>query len=213
MLTHCIILHMCAKQRRAEPLSPEDRRRAIVDAVIPLLVERGASVTTREMAEAAGIAEGTIFKVFPDKTALIHEAVRVSFDPEQVRSKLSEIYAEAPLEVQVAEAARLLIEWFEGVISVISVLRTVPHSPTDTAPGPPPFVAEANAAINDAIAVIFERHRDRLRIEPRRAASALRGLLLASSHPTMSLSERLTVDEIVGILLEGIVVPVESVVG
>ena len=63
---------------RAEPLAPDDRRRAIVEAVIPLLVERGATATTRQMAEAAGIAEGTIFRVFPDKAALIHEAVRVS---------------------------------------------------------------------------------------------------------------------------------------
>ncbi|HUO45747.1 MAG TPA: helix-turn-helix domain-containing protein, partial [Acidimicrobiia bacterium] len=62
---------MSSKKARAEPLAPEDRRQAIVEAVIPLLVERGASVTTREMAEAAGIAEGTIFRVFPDKCALI----------------------------------------------------------------------------------------------------------------------------------------------
>lgn len=204
---------MCARHRRAEPLAPDDRRRAIVEAVIPLLIERGAAVTTRQMAEAAGIAEGTIFRVFPDKAALIHEAVRVSFDPGPVQRQLSEIYPEASIEVQLAEAARILLEWFEGVISVLSILRTLPHSgDPQRAPGPPPFVAEANAAINDSLAEIFERHGDRLRIEPQRAASGFRGLLLASGHPTMSLTERLTVDEIVGILLSGIVQPVGSMV-
>ena len=49
---------------RAAPLSPDERRRAIVDAVLPLLIEHGRAVTTRQMAEAAGIAEGTIFRVF-----------------------------------------------------------------------------------------------------------------------------------------------------
>ena len=44
----------------------------IVDAVVPLLLEHGGDVTTRQIAEAAGIAEGTIFRVFPDKAALLH---------------------------------------------------------------------------------------------------------------------------------------------
>ena len=48
-------------------MAPEDRRKAILEALIPLLVEQGGDVTTKEIAEAAGIAEGTIFRVFPDK--------------------------------------------------------------------------------------------------------------------------------------------------
>ena len=65
----------------------------------------------------------------------------------------------------------------------------------------------ANGAINQSLAQIFERHRDQLRIDPARAASAFRGLLLANAHPTMELTERLTIDEIVSVLLTGIVTP------
>ena len=193
---------------RAEPLAPDDRRRAIVEAVIPLLVERGATVTTRQMAEAAGIAEGTIFRVFPDKSALIHEAVRVSIDPGPVQKQLSQIYADAPLETQLAEAARILLERFDIVITLLGVLRTLPHFGLESkAPGPPAFVTVANGAINQSLARIFDRHRDQLRIDPARAASAFRGLLLANAHPTMELTERLTIDEIVSVLLTGIVTP------
>jgi len=193
---------------RAEPLAPDDRRRAIVEAVIPLLVERGATVTTRQMAEAAGIAEGTIFRVFPDKAALIHEAVRVSVDPGIAQKSLSEVYPDAPLETQLAEAARILLERFDTVITLLGVLRTLPHFGIEgKAPGPPSFVTVANSAINQSLTQIFERHQDWLRIDPARAASAFRGLLLANAHPAMGLTERLTVDEIVSILLTGIVTP------
>jgi len=204
---------MTQKAGRAEPLSPEARRLAIVEAVIPLLVDRGAAVTTAQMAEAAGIAEGTIFRVFPDKGAVIDEAVRVSIDPEPVQRQLSQIYPEAPLEAQLTEAALILIERFKNVVALLSIVRTLPRSEGSARhAGPPPFVAVANAAINDSLTELFDRHRDRLRIEPSRAAAAFRGLILAAGHPTLDLTERLTVDEIVAILLTGIALPVESVV-
>ena len=88
------------RHERAEPLPPDDRRRAIVEAVIPLLLEKGPTVTTREMAEAAGIAEGTIFGVFPDKPSVVHEAVKVSMDPAPIQRAVDEIPASAPLNTQ-----------------------------------------------------------------------------------------------------------------
>jgi AcrR family transcriptional regulator len=202
-----------SKRHRAGPLAPEERRRVILEAVIPLLVERGAAVTTREMAEAAGIAEGTIFRVFPDKVALIREAVRMSVDPAPVQADLAQIYPDAPLEIQLAEAARILTERFEMVIAFVGILATLPHDASHQPPGPPRFVAEANAAINESLASIFERHRDRLRLKPARAANAFRGLLLAASHPTLATTERLTIDEVVAVLLEGITEPSEARVG
>jgi AcrR family transcriptional regulator len=202
------------KRSRAIPLAPEERRRAIVSAVIPLLIERGAGVTTREMAEAAGIAEGTIFRVFPDKAALIYEALRASFDPGPVQADLAAVYEGAPLTIQLAEAARILLERLETVLALMAVLRTIPHDTfPDHASGPPQFVILSNAAINESLATIFERHRDHLRIEPARAASTFRGLLLANAHPALSFGERLSVDELVDVLLVGIAQGAESKVG
>ncbi|MGH8914664.1 MAG: TetR/AcrR family transcriptional regulator [Acidimicrobiia bacterium] len=202
-----------SNKHRAEPMAPEERRRAIVAAIIPLLVQRGQALTTREMADAAGIAEGTIFKVFPDKAAVIEEAIRASIDPEPVLRHLSEIYTQAPLEIQIAEAARILFEQLDTVLGLLSVMRALPQTGETRHPGPPPFVTKANTAINAALTELFERHQDRLRFEPARAAAALRGLIIATGHPSMGFTERLSVNEVVEVLLNGITLHDETRVG
>ncbi|MFB8229764.1 TetR/AcrR family transcriptional regulator [Cellulosimicrobium sp. NPDC055967] len=69
------------ERTRARPLSREERRDAIAAATIPLLVQHGAAVTTRQIADAAGVAEGTLFRAFADKDEILHAAVVRSLDP------------------------------------------------------------------------------------------------------------------------------------
>ena len=68
-------------RRRVAPLAPDDRRAALIDATLPLLCEHGMAVSTRQIADAAGVAEGTIFRAFPDKTSLIVATVLRGTDP------------------------------------------------------------------------------------------------------------------------------------
>ena len=65
---------------RAPALSPEDRRASLVEVTIPLLREHGVAVTTRQVAEAAGIAEGTVFRAFGSKDELVQACAAAVFD-------------------------------------------------------------------------------------------------------------------------------------
>ncbi|MET0787734.1 MAG: TetR/AcrR family transcriptional regulator [Cellulomonas sp.] len=86
-----------ARVGRAAPLPPDERRAAILLAVRPVLLARGAAVTSRELAEAAGVAEGTLFRVFTDKITLIREAVLAAIDPADAVPEIAQIDRSLPL--------------------------------------------------------------------------------------------------------------------
>src|SRR5581483_2719567 len=65
-------------------LDSEERRKAIVEAALPLFARKGFSgTTTKEIAEAAGVSEALLFKHFPTKSALYQDMLRsgCSADP------------------------------------------------------------------------------------------------------------------------------------
>jgi AcrR family transcriptional regulator len=73
--------------KRAAALPPEQRRAAIIEAVRPLLAEYGESVTSKQIACAAGIAEGTIFRVFADKDELLDATLDAALDQEPFEAR------------------------------------------------------------------------------------------------------------------------------
>lgn len=109
-------------RERARPLAPDDRRQAIVDAVIPLLREHGRDVSTRQLAEAAGVAEGTLFRAFGDKDSLIAAATEKIFDPVPLWARLGSIDVDLPLEDKLTEVMRMLHEHFRAVVSAVVAL-------------------------------------------------------------------------------------------
>ena len=197
----------------------DDRRQAIIDAVLPLLVRHGEAVSTRQIAEAAGIAEGTIFRVFPDKNALLMAAAAHTLNPPNADQELADAVAgvDDVHELVRVVAERMLVR-SEQVMAVMIALRKVWHdSHTPSAPhsgpgspgrrepaGPPAFVVEAHQALLERLTAVFEPHRDRLRVPPERAALLLRTLVLGTRNPGVRPEDRLSAEDIAEALLHGI---------
>jgi AcrR family transcriptional regulator len=192
---------------RAAPMAPDDRRRAIVEVVVPLLLEHGPDVTTRQVAEAAGIAEGTIFRVFPDKAALLMAAAEETMNPDRSGSDLlAALDGVATLREKVLLTAQRMNARTDRVMAVMFALRRLgPGLPDHRGVHrPPEFVLESARALQRLLTEVFEPHRDELDVDPATAAQLLRTLVLGSRHPGAFHEHPLTCEEITDVLLDGI---------
>jgi AcrR family transcriptional regulator len=91
-------------------LDAEERRHAIVEAVLPLFARKGfAATTTKEIAAAAGVSEALIFKHFPSKAALYAEIVNTACEGEP---ELERLLALKPSTATLVEFVRSLMGYF-----------------------------------------------------------------------------------------------------
>ena len=178
---------------RAAALPIEERRSAIVAATLPLFLDHGAAVTTREIAQAAGIAEGTIFRVFDDKPALLDAVMEAALDPAPTNAAIAAVDDSLPFEERLVAAVEILRQ---RVLYVFRVLSAASGTTLGTSP-------TRNAELPSLIA-IFEADHERLTHSPTDAARILRGLTFACVHPSFGADEPLTSEEIVAVLLDGI---------
>lgn len=188
---------------RARPLPPAERRAALIAATLPLVSQHGTKVTTRQIAEAAGVAEGTIFRVFPDKEALINAAVEAALDPLPVLAELGGIDQGLPLRERLAELTRIIQRRLRAVTNLLIALGRQ-HGPDH---GKPPHRRPhgvRHEAVQKAIIGILEPERDRFRYPVPEVARMLWLLTFSGTHPLLTEGNPLTAEDISSILLDGV---------
>ena len=199
-------------------MTAEDRRQAIVDVLIPLLVEKGGEVSTREIAEAAGIAEGTIFRVFPDKRSLMLAAAEEAINPADGQVEFDKSLAGVEgLRAKVVTATTRVLDRMRMTMTVMMAVRShlmAAHDEHehghghagsgDRKFGPPPFVVKAQEDLHRRLTGLFAPHRDELAVDPDVAALALRSLIFGASRPELGMAPVLTPDQIADLLLDGV---------
>lgn len=179
-------------------MSPEERRDAIIAATIPLVREHGLEVSTRQIAEAAGIAEGTIFRVFPDKESLLQRAIEAALDPRGLEERIGAISRGFPLRVRLLEAAAILQRHLTEVIQLATMIgHTRLPKETDA-------LRAHRARVTAMIEALFEPDRDQLRCSPDECARLLQMVAFAGSHPRLHHDLNMTPEDVVTFVLDGV---------
>ena len=139
---------------RATPLAPDERRAALVAATRPLLLEHGLNITTKQVAEAAGVAEGTIFRAFETKDRLFCAVLQDALDPAPAVARIL-----AVSERDLTETVTRLLELLLADIGEIKAL----------------FMALGSAVLG--------RFGDQLRVPPEAAAWTIKSFAFTIAHP------------------------------
>jgi AcrR family transcriptional regulator len=186
------------RRTRAAALPPVERRAAIVHAAMPLVLAHGINVTTRQIAEAAGIAEGTIFRVFTDKDELVETVIDAALDSTPDVAALRAVPVDLPLEERLAAAVEVLQHRVTRVwqaMTAAGVTRAKDRRPPGVGDDPPEVAA---------LAALLEPDAQRFRLPVAQVARRARAVTFATTLPTLALDHPATAREVVELLLDGV---------
>ena len=196
-------------------MNPDRRREMIVRAALPLVIEHGSAVTTRQVAQAAGIGEGTIFRVFADKNEVLQACIAAVLDPTIVLQELQSISLQQPLAARLIEAVEALDAYLGRMGTVIGAVHTsgTPHRRPGTEPVDPASPHgrstsrdAAQAATRQAVLDLFEPDEAGLRLPAETATDAFLGMFFGrGGGPRRGTST--TTEQLVDLFLHGALRP------
>jgi AcrR family transcriptional regulator len=183
-------------------MSLDERRAALIAATEPLLERFGRDVSTRQIAEAAGIAEGTIFRAFATKEELIDAVIEDAYNIQRTCDELAQVDLSLNLEQRLVSAVEILQRRLRRLVALFWSLRLRKDAPDRDS-----FRAKQqadNELLNNAIAALIKPEHDQLRLEPPEVASVLRAITFSVSHHLLGDQRLAEPRRIVDLVLYGV---------
>lgn len=202
---------------RAKPLPLEERRAAIIEAATPVLLDKGPAFTTREVAEAAGIAEGTLFRAFNTREELLWAVADHMFDPTPTCREIADLPERGNLESLVTDVCATLNAQIHEITRVMTALHTQrellrPPSDPRSATEHRQRAERAKGRqiqLLDAVAARLQPYADQLRVSPLQAATVITAFAMTNHHPVLT-EMHLPPDRLADIIVHGLAGPSEQ---
>ncbi len=200
-------------------MHPDDRREALIEVFIDLAHREGRTPTTSEIAREAGVAEGTIFRVFATKDALLDEAVQTAFCPAPVRRSIAAIGTDLPVRDRLVAFTTIMQRRFTEVFGLMGALGLT--EPPNRGPHLACYAAghhlrgasdegaedcEPHQPLLDTVHELVLGEADTFVVPARDVVHRIRLLCFSGSHPGIADGLTLSPEEIVDTVLYGLVV-------
>ncbi|AZZ40291.1 TetR family transcriptional regulator [Acidipropionibacterium jensenii] len=199
-------------------MSAQKRSLSIVEAARRLLVSTGVAFTTREVARAAGIAEGTIFRHFATKDDLLQAVIDDVLDPTDLCAGIDALPENLGLRPRIEAALELMASQLGTITAVMTALhphrmrppgedRTRTHGPgphNGRDDDPHAGIRAWYSAVTSSLGRLMAPYTDQLRVPADQACAVLLSAVTINARPIAISPHRFSAAELADILLNGI---------